>query len=217
MDFEKYLIPVEESYLFNQVPIYSNFDKWLQNENRVLWITGISGGGKGYYAKKIANENDKNGPITIVELDKFENYLWYYMYRDDEPHVAKGDKIIYNWLSSHYDDMSIDVWVDRPQKYQQDMREFIMDLMKIVESSPDERFIVEGIQIFCDDVFRDVVNKDSSVLVIQSTKLKSMARVMHREHNQIRNRLHHGNDPQGKLSAFIKHLDLCKDEVLRDK
>ena len=206
MDFEKYLIPAQEEYLFNQEPLYLNFDKWLQNENRVLWITGISGGGKGFIAKKTAKENEKSGKITIVELDKFENYPWYYQKKEDEPHVAKGDQIIFDYLKKTFGDLSIDIWVDRPEKYQQDMGDFIRYLMVYIDDHPEEKFIVEGIQIFADRIFEEMITKESSVIVIKTAKIFSMAKVMHREHNQIRNCLHQNQDPQGKLAALVKRL-----------
>lgn len=210
MDLCKYRIPATEEYIFNEAPIYSHVDEWQNKVKQVLWITGLSGGGKGYVAKQMAKDQDD---VTIVELDKFENYPWYIDKKDSDPHVAKGDKIIFDYLKSKIGGYLYNLWIDNTTEYQRDMKYFVEYLLSYMNNHPNERFIVEGIQIFSDDAFSFLSNQDA-LIVIRTAKVHNMAQVMHRSHNQIRNRMHSKMRGPDDLKAFCERLNLNTAEVL---
>lgn len=204
---ESYMVQdgsISDSYIFNQTPIYLNYDKWENGESNLLYITGLSGSGKGYTAKQIANTVDN---CIILELDKFENYMWY-MDTDYKEHLAvgRGDKIIFDYMQSKYD-LSIDIFNNDVIKYQQMMKEFYSYLLEYVKQHPDIPFIMEGIHIYTDDAFKNISN-DDSVIIIRTSMVKSMRRVMDREHCEIRNHLHTYIDFQKKLREFESRFNI---------
>jgi hypothetical protein len=210
MDLLKYTIATEE-VLFDPGPIMYRVDEWVNrySDQNILYITGLSGGGKGYYAKQLAKTKASSGTgVVIVELDKLENYQWYVGKKDDNPFVAAGDKIIFDWLGKLFDDFSIDYWAADPKYYQDVMRQFMTYFIEYAKEHQDTKFIVEGVQIFFDEVFREIFNtKDKPpIVVIRTSKVHSMTKVMNREHNQIRNKLHSKNAGPDALADFIKFL-----------
>lgn len=212
IDLSKYMIGLEAD-LFDEPPIYYNVDEWIEGKSRIIYITGLSGGGKGYRAKKMAEENNNKGPITIVELDKLENYSWYMDEKEDNRYVARGDKLIYGFLKDRYKDLSIDYWQD-PHEYNRAMTDFMEYLIQYIGEHPDERFIVEGVQIFFDPIFRKIT-VDQPMIVVRTAKVKSMTKVMHRPHNQIRNRLHAKDSAPGRLKEFINYLGINSSEYYK--
>lgn len=205
---ENYMIPATEEFIFNETPLFINYDKWVNGESNILYITGLSGSGKGYYAKQVAKTKENS---IILELDKFENYQWYVNNKEDNPSVAKGDKIIYKYLNDNYD-LSYDIFNNDVVKYNQMMKDFYKYIMQYIKEHRDIPFIMEGIQIFCDDAFRDISSNDS-VIIIRTSTVKSMRKVMDREHNTIRNHLHTFIDAQKKLKDFENRLNASKVSV----
>ena len=209
MRLERFLIPVEESYIFNEAPIYNNFQLWKNGKKNVLYITGLSGGGKGYTAKKIAEGNDD---VTIVELDKFENWKWYHDKDEDNLQVSKGDALINTYLYHITRNFTVDPWQTNIEKYNTDLEKFVQYVLSFAEKHPKKRFILEGIQIFQDKAF-NFISKDDCIIIIQTAKVQSMQKVMAREHNVYRNHLHTNNDPQGALKRFIQTRGFCTEKV----
>ena len=124
---EKYEI-ADEGYIFNQTPVFLNYDLWLNGKTNPLYITGLSGSGKGYYAKKVADSVDD---CIIFELDKFENYMWFLDTTDKEhPAVARGDKIIFDYLNTNFD-LSNDIFDNNVEKYNSMMKDFYKYLLDI--------------------------------------------------------------------------------------
>ena len=202
---EEYTIATED-YIFNETPIYLNYDRWLNGQSNLLYITGLSGSGKGYFAKKIASKFDN---CIIFELDKFENYMWYLDESNEEPPaVAKGDKIIFNYMKNRYN-LSIDIFDNNVEKYQMMIGQLYEYLLDYIKEHPDTKFIMEGIHLYCDDAFNTINNKDS-VILIRTSMVKSMQKVMDRKHCTIRNRLHTFIDVQKKLKEFENRLNISK-------
>lgn len=214
---ESYVIITEESdsanegYLFNQTPIFLNYDRWLSGESKILYITGLSGSGKGWQAKRIAETvND----CIIFELDKFENYLWYIDKADKEhPAVARGDKVIFEYLKKNFD-TSIDIFDNNVEKYNVMMKDFYMYLLDYVMDHPNHHYIIEGIHIYTDKAFDAISTKDS-VIILRTSMVKSMRKVMDREHCEIRNRLHTFIDYQKKLREFEQRLNVGKVKIAK--
>lgn len=211
---------------FNEPPVYYNVDHWIQlydwstTVDNILFITGLSGGGKGYIAKQMAKQHSNSGEVVIIELDKFENYPWYHGQKEGNNFVAKGDEIIFNFLNKRYDnDLETDHWLTNMEKYKQDLRDFMFYIIDHAKKNPKTRFIVEGIQIFFDDFFADEILLDREhnrckypMIIIQTSQVKSMTKVMHRPHNQIRNRLHSKEAGPSALKAFMRKLNLDRQE-----
>ena len=208
MDLKKYVIDTVKP-VFNDEPIYANVDEWVNRDKNILWITGLSGGGKGYVAKKIAEKYSKSIPVTIIELDKFENYIWYMDAKsEDNINVASGDKLIYEWIRNNFKPLRnsegalIDHWDNNYTKYVKDLNTFIEWFRGYAEAHRDRLFICEGIQIFMDNSF-EFLNRYDPMIIIRTSKVKSMVKIMKREHNEIRNRFHPHSDAQRKLGDFV--------------
>lgn len=183
---EKVLNPIADNPL-DLFPYMQNLGKWENKFNNILYITGISGGGKGFVAKKIANQY----PNTIIfELDKFENYPWYKDTKEKEKSVAKGDAIIYAWIDDHFDTRT-DFFMNSVQRYQTLMTQLYEYLLDYANTHTGHRFIMEGVQLFCDPCFK-TIDKSDSVIIIKTTKVFSMQKNLERPHAIIRNRFHHG-------------------------
>lgn len=195
---------VTEGYIFNETPIYLNIDKWKNGEINSLYITGLSGSGKGYTAKQYANDRQD---VIIVELDKFENYLWYRDKKEENMNVAKGDTIIFNYMKKRFKNLDIDIFANDVNKYKDEMRLFVEYLRNYMRENKYYKFIIEGIQIYCDDAF-NFIDNTYPVIVIRTSMVKSMQKVMNREHCTIRNRLHTFIDYQKKLKEFVKRLEV---------
>ena len=208
---ESYTIS-NEGYIFNQTPIFLNYDRWLAGHSKLLYITGLSGSGKGWQAKKIADLVDD---CIIFELDKFENYPWYINKTDKEhPAVARGDKVIFDYLRKNFD-VSIDVFDNNVEKYNAMMEDFYKYLLKYIEDHPDHQYIMEGIHLYTDRAFESISTKDS-IIILRTSMVKSMRRVMDREHCEIRNRLHTYIDFQKKLRDFENRLNISKVIIAND-
>ncbi len=197
INLNKYLIPTTKDYIFNETPLFINYDKWIKGINNVLYVTGLSGTGKGYYAKQIA-KNKKN--CIIIELDKFENYIWYINKPENNPSIKAGDEIIYNYLKSNYD-LSYDIFQNNITNYNQILTEFYDYLLWYTSEHSQTSFIIEGIQIFSDKAFNKISNNDS-IVILRSSTVKSMQKVLDREHNTIRNRMHTYTDAKKMLKEF---------------
>lgn len=191
-----------DGYIFNETPIYLNIDKWKSGVNNILYVTGLSGSGKSYFSKTLAEKF----PCTIVlELDKFENYPWYINKEEKHPAVKRGDKLIYDYLRNHYNDLSIDVFNNDYTKYVNALHDFYIYILDYAAKHPKLKFVIEGIQLFADEPFKLITNKDS-VIIIRKSIATSMRKLNTREHATIRNRIHTFIDGQKKLNRFIKHL-----------
>ena len=190
---------------FDLPAIIANYDLWELGLNHILWITGLSGGGKGYIAKKLADSHENT---IIFELDKFENFDWYFNGNEDNEAVRKGDSFIRRHAKEHFDSYPniMNLWINDPERYHKDMCDMIKALMEFADQF-NRRVIVEGVQIFMDHIFRTVITRDSSCIFLRSPFVHSMQKVMHREHNQIRNLIHSGKDPHEALEEFIKSRD----------
>ena len=182
-----------------------NSDRWLNGDSNLLYITGLSGSGKGYFAKKIAEKVDN---CIILELDKFENYQWYLEdpVEDEHPAVSRGDKIIFKYLKDNYD-LSTDIFDNNVEKYNQLMTAFYEYLLKYIQSHQDTPFIMEGIQLYLDDAFKNISSNDSVVL-LRTSAVKSMQKVMGRKHCEIRNRLHTFVNAKKYLQEFERRLNI---------
>lgn len=195
---EKVLNPIVDNPL-DIFPYFQNLEKWDHKFNNILYITGMSGGGKGFVAKKIANRY----PGTIIfELDKFENYPWYRDTKESEKSVAMGDRIIYEWIEDNFD-TRYDFFMNSPQKYQSLMAELYKYLLDYTNKHPEHRYIMEGIQLYSDPCFKTIGRSDS-VIVLRTTKVFSMQKNLDRPHAIIRNRFHHGVG----ATKLIKQMEL---------
>ena len=219
-DFE--LIPLEnsntdianEDYLFNQTPIFLNYDRWLNGNSKILYITGLSGSGKGWQAKQIADKVDN---CIIFELDKFENYMWYLNEDENDkehPAVARGDKVIFKYLKDNFD-LSTDIFDNNVEKYKSMIKDLYAYLLDYVKSNPDHHYIMEGIQLYTDDAF-DSISTSDSVIILRTSMVKSMQKVMSRKHCEIRNHLHTFIDYQQKLREFEKRFNIKEVKIANE-
>lgn len=102
--------------------IYINYDKFENKQIQVLYVTGLSGGGKSYLSKKIA----KKLKCEYVELDSWfsPTNKWFDMYFTKHPKIAEGIEI-QTW--------NVQVLVDA--------------IEWILKNNKDKQFIFEGVHI----------------------------------------------------------------------
>lgn len=125
---------IKEGYIFNKKDSIYDFEKWKPGSHNVLYITGLSGGGK----STLARELTKKYNAIYIELDELE--------LADEPEKLN---------SSRADDQLIDEYIkDNPpaknlhgiarDRYLWNLFKFIRKKMK---ENSENLYIVEGIQI----------------------------------------------------------------------
>ena len=199
MDLNRYIIEetvnTTSDNMLDKYPYLQNLNLWESNINKILYITGISGGGKGYLAKKIAKKYENT---IIIELDKFENYNWYKDKVDDDKYVRRGDIIIFNWIKNTTESefIDLDIFDNMIEKYNELLKRFMNYLIELSYMDYSHRYIVEGIQIFSDGIFKDIVNNESSIIILRTTKVYSIQKNLERDHAIIRNKLHTNNVDQ---------------------
>jgi hypothetical protein len=103
-------------------------------------------------------------------------------------------------------DLSIDIFDNNVEKYQAMLKDLYQYLLEYIKKHPNIPFIMEGIQIYADDAFKNISNKDS-VIIIRTSMVKSMRKVMDRPHCEIRNHLHTYIDFQQKLRDFERRFN----------
>lgn len=143
-----------------------NYDKWLNNTNNVLFVTGHSGSGKSTYAKLRC--------CTVVELDLLDRH-------DDLPDDfdQEGLDLIIEWLNignnranynsaRHHAKTAVPM---QPQHIYREFTKFFLWLCERTELQKDKKFIIEGIQFaFQDPSFF----KDRCVVMLDPPRLRCM-------------------------------------------
>ena len=173
--------PIEENYLFSKDDSYINFEKFESGKSNVCLITGYSGSGKSTLGKQLADDYD----AYYVELDMFHNCS------DITNEIdANAGHIFSNYFNKDKQ-MIFDIYPKiRDRKLSQndlnkEFNKFFKWLLSYCETHKKDRFIIEGVQIF--ELNDGNKLKKYPIIIKNTSMLKSMARMMRRDKNEILN------------------------------
>ena len=162
---------LEEGYIINKKDLYIDFDKFINGEENICIITGLSGGGKSTLCNKLCKEHG----AYCIELDLFENptmdidnsvkradYIFDEYFTN---HPGLKEKIINNDLNNN--DLSIE------------LNNFISYVINECKRHPRDKFIIEGLQIFA-DISPDII-KGLPIIFVNTSMIQSMIRKYKRD------------------------------------
>ena len=89
---------IHESFILDINNNYEmNFNLWLNNQNKILYITGLMGSGKSTFAKKLSKEHN----AKLIELDKIQKNVFdkFGEVVDDELYLAEFFKTLNKEIS----------------------------------------------------------------------------------------------------------------------
>ena len=163
LDLTKYLI-TEEGYVFNKKDSYYNFDKWKKGSNNILYVTGLSGGGK----TTIAMNLSKDYKAYHIELDTLEMAYQFINHPEYDYRNEKDILMIIEFYNHHPFKDPRKMNDDEYNEYQINMFNYMLKKMK---EDKDHLYIVEGIQIITlarDGYANEIFN---SPLIIKNTSM----------------------------------------------
>ena len=128
---------IKEIYIFNEKDLYINFDKFESNKSNILFITGLSGGGKSTLATKLASKYK----AEVIELDIFEHNKGY---SDENLHQA-GDVFVEYFLKKRKDLRDNGIGHG---KFREEFDKFFSFVLSYCNRYKDKKFIIEGVQIY---------------------------------------------------------------------
>ena len=119
-----------------------NYNKWVGGESNVIWITGVSGSGKTTLARTIAYEHKADW----IQLD------WVYNNPNDRPdEILRTCNVIFGDDYTKYKDI------------RRASNKIIRYVKQYANSHKNERFVIEGIQIYYADP--DIIKGDPIIVV----------------------------------------------------
>lgn len=199
-------IPAEEAFLFNKKNSEYNLDKLsTEGGKNLLFITGLSGGGKSTLAFEYA---DKYDPSIYIELDAIEcNHNLFHWGDDDMP---TGHKIIKDFFQKRYGGEK--VWNLSNREEHKDFihvfDDFMLYLREFAANHSGVIFIVEGVQLaFSHSVY---LNDDDPLIITGTSTVVSSYRAAKRSHEKFIPKLKFNN---GELSACLKVLKKRFDDL----
>ena len=178
---------VEEGYIFDDKTVYLNTESVGEIANKnILFITGLSGGGKSTFTNLLVNNNDN---VVVVHLDE--------MIGDtrNKNHLSKIDKNVFKLLTAEYG--SENKFYETMKSWQTDevrdnyelikgiIIDFIMKVIKMSRKafSMNKLILVEGVQLYnvgLDNRIRDTLAK-SAMIILGSSVSKSAIRGLKRD------------------------------------
>lgn len=137
---------LNENLIFNKEDLEFNVDKFESGESNVLLVTGFSGSGKTTLAAKLAKKYN----CTHYEIDCLTFYLFGDMTRED----ALGNE---DGLVAFIDLKNLPQYKDynslSKSQIVELIREYIKFLIEWCKNKKDQKFIIEGLQIY--NVYRE--------------------------------------------------------------
>ena len=194
-----------------------NLDKWGQDEdNNVLFVTGLSGSGKSTLAHNISNtENAEHiGLDFLYENPKSnEKYLSKEFVNYVKTKVPKYKNIVDNY--EKYDSARFNSNSKEGKEYWNTMdkvRDAIMDYGK--DSYGNKKIVVEGIQLYDSTLYADKNEKysalnDKPVIVKSTSALKSTLQAMSRDEVKAKDFI----DQYKTRSATVNKLNEFSDDL----
>jgi len=153
--------------LFSDKDIKYNLNKFLEHKVPVLWITGMSGGGKTTLANKIADEANAD----LLSLDTIKHFINLMISYDDEVNeiVSKDDNF---YLIQKLLKKDPDKYLEKPlhgKPYLELLCYLIKEVLKKHNNS--NQIIIEGVQIADMFWFDKSFYNENSAIIIKGTSL----------------------------------------------
>lgn len=174
----EYMDSLEEKAILNRDDIYYNMDKFENGSNNILYIFGYSGSGKSTLIKELCKRYDSYGisgdTFTMCVIHQFdENIPEKYSLQSNN---FKGGKFIQTYLNT-YGFNSIKYGSKKDMFNSKEMYKLFQDFVMWLEGDKNNRFIIEGFQLFNFDnldFFKDksIIIKGTSVVTSYIRKQK---------------------------------------------
>ena len=172
--------------IFSDDDVHYNVQRFLNMEVPVLWITGMSGGGKSTLAGEMADKAP--GVISLLSIDNLDDFVGIYVIEHDMKTINKWRKdkvydIIYKFIKDN-EKLATDAFNDTHNKKWQD---FVATVLKYVVKfyTPKKQIIIEGVQIpyvyyRAPELFRS----DSAIIIKGTSVLTSVIRRYKRDQDR---------------------------------
>lgn len=162
---------LEEGYIINKKDLYIDFDKFINGEENICIITGLSGGGKSTLCNKLCKEHG----AYCIELDLFENPTM-----DIDNSVERADYIFDEYFTNHPGLKEKIINNDlNNNELSIELNNFISYVINECKRHPRDKFIIEGLQIFA-DISPDII-KGLPIIFVNTSMLQSMIRKYKRD------------------------------------
>ena len=169
---------ITEAVIFDKDDAYYNFDKFVNGQCNILFITGFSGGGK----TTLTKEYSKKYKAEIIEIDNFECYM---------NRVKKDDGSVYSEFLYKTDfgkeymerymgltDTSVNLIFQRD--FTNEMMKFLLDYCG---KRKNQKFIIEGMQVFRWEDYQKI--KDYALIIKGTSALTSAIRRIKRNKEEM--------------------------------
>ena len=172
--------------IFSDDDIHYNVHRFLNKEVPVLWITGMSGGGKSTLAGEMADKAP--GVISLLSIDNLDDFVGIYVIEHDMKTINKWRKdkvydIIYKFIKAN-EKLATDAFNDTHNKKWQD---FVTTVLKYVVKfyTPKKQIIIEGVQIpYVYYRAPELFGSDSAIIIKGTSVLTSIIRRYHRDQDR---------------------------------
>ena len=191
-----------------------NIDKWGKDkDSNVLYVTGLSGSGKSFVAKSIAQE--ENADVINIDLYTFKTPKGYI------PGMSKEfnkymDSTIPNWKNMQKEAYAVFTKTDRREAYK--AGRWFDALEEAIKGYgqyqyPNKKVIAEGVQIIDETLFYNNKKylKDKPIIIVETSYIDSFFSGMNRDNASLEKLL----EPERIKQAenWLKSLDLLKKEA----
>ena len=159
---------IEEGYFIGKNDTMYNINQW-QNGKNILYVTGLSGGGKSTIARNLAIEND----AVYIELDMISHLRDFWDGSRKEPvRKLRADKELIARYAEKYGAPK-DPLTCSDAEYEKFFFGCFDYLLKHMKSHPDQLYVVEGIQVIrlCKEKYGNEIF--SYPLIIKNTSMLS--------------------------------------------
>ena len=172
--------------VFSDDDIHYNVHRFLNKEVPVLWITGMSGGGKSTLAGEMADKAP--GVISLLSIDNLDDFVGIYVIEHDMKTINKWRKdkvydIIYKFIKAN-EKLATDAFNDTHNKEWQD---FVTTVLKYVVKfyTPKKQIIIEGVQIpYVYYRAPELFGSDSAIIIKGTSVFTSLIRRYHRDQDR---------------------------------
>ena len=167
MNLDQYLIPVTEGYLLSKKDSVYNLEKWKPGQNNILYVTGLSGGGK----STIAKEYSEKYHAYHIELDICE--IAYQFLKHPNPfYEYQNEKDVLMILEFYNQHPFKDPEKMNDEEYTSYQLELFNYMLKRMKEDRLHLYVVEGIQLlklahlrYHDEILRaPLIIKNTSML-----------------------------------------------------
>lgn len=169
---------ITEAVIFDKDDAYYNFDKFVNGQCNILFITGFSGGGK----TTLTKEYSKKYKAEIIEIDNFECYM---------NRVKKDDGSVYSeflyktdfgkeYMERYMGLTNTSVNLIFQRDFTNEMMKF---LLEYCGKRKNQKFIIEGMQVFRWEDYQKI--KDYALIIKGTSALTSAIRRIKRNKEEM--------------------------------